>query len=87
MNNIKIRNKKYLLVSMLITLATISSMKASEAAQYRDTQEVGLYQIEPIDNKADPDWLWIMNTKTGQVRVCKHQGFDEPPRCGPWSRI
>ena len=40
--------------------------------------------------KADDQWLWIVDTKTGKSKLCwkkfgNAHAIKIPPRCGPWS--
>ena len=91
MNKIPATSKKNICFGMLITLATVSSTEASENKQ-RGTihNEVGRYQIEPIfdgSERGHKIWPWVIDTKTGRVRVCSRDRYPDAPECSPWSNI
>jgi len=84
MKNISDTINKYLLISTLITLASISNITVAEAA--KTYSPVGRYQIEPVDTKQDQAWVWVVDTQNGRVQLCRDQGKDEAPHCTPASR-
>jgi hypothetical protein len=39
----------------------------------------------PSDVAGVPNSLFVTDSKTGQVRICYFEGFEEAMKCSPWS--
>lgn len=75
---------KHLLISTLMTLAILSSISVAEAA--KNYSPVGRYQIEPVETRQDQALVWVVDTQTGHIKLCRDQGKDEAPHCTPVRR-
>ena len=58
---------KYIII-LLTSLFLVSNASAEE--------EVGTYQMEVVVTKEALSHAWILNTKTGEVRICQHYRFN-----------
>jgi len=88
MKNISGTSKKHIFLGILITLVAISNTEATEDNQSSTMQdEVGRYQLETIVTGLDRNriWSWVIDTKTGRVRLCIKSKSANPPSCGAWS--
>lgn len=75
---------KYLLISTPVILVIILNISVAEAA--KTYSPVGRYQIEPVESRQDQAWVWVLDTQSGRIKLCRDQGKDEAPHCTPVSR-
>lgn len=91
MNKIPTTNKLSLCIGTLFTLVIATSASATGDKQSDSRKnEVGRFQLEPIFDGSVRGHLigsWVIDTKTGRVRICSRSRLLDAPECSPWSKI